>query len=307
MLRHLQVHELGVAADEGRGAADHLVQHDAERVDVRALIEPRRAPAPLFRRHVRRRAQPRPHEGVHGIQAGVGGCLRFRDAEVQQLDHRAAALVSVLEQEDVARLHVTMNQAAAVNCRQRAGELQADLDRRPHLQPAQARDPLRQSLTFQQLHHQVGQPIGHDANVQHANHTRVSDGLGRARFVEEPPHQHGVVRHLPAQDLDGHAAPRPRVCRLVHPRHAPLIQAAHDVVVLDPAANDGQRLQKRFGGRCGRHCPWVTSQPSGSLADLAENLRKGRQRCGRHRLKRDRATRTAAKLLGLLRPDRRGP
>ena len=95
----------GLVADEGRAAADHLVEHAAERVEVaggRRLAAHR-----LLRRHVARRADH--HPGLRQPRA----VERHRQAEVADLGDAAAV------EPDVARLQVAVDDAL------RVGELEA--------------------------------------------------------------------------------------------------------------------------------------------------------------------------------------
>jgi hypothetical protein len=169
----------GVVPDEGRPARQQLVEHCAERVEVRAGV--RGAPHPLLRRHVRHRAEHRP---LAGEWPAVG---RDRQPEVAEL--RGA----VRAQPDVLRLDVAVHDAA----RMRMGEGLCDLlggpDGVEHRQPValgllEARGEL---AAGHELADDVEPPVLLADVVDHHD----------VRVVAEPPHRLALAARPGQADL----------------------------------------------------------------------------------------------------------
>jgi hypothetical protein len=83
----LHQHLAVALADERHAAGDHLVEHDAEGVDVGAVIDVAAALA-LLGGHVRRRAHHQAGAGAPRARLIAG---ELGDAEVEQLDEVALA------------------------------------------------------------------------------------------------------------------------------------------------------------------------------------------------------------------------
>ena len=114
-----RVHRLdGRVALGTRGARQHLVEHDAEREDVGAVIDG--LPAHLLGRHVAHRAEHRARAGQRprvGEQRRLGldrraGRGQLGEAEVEDLD------AAVARHEDVLRLQVAVDDPLVVRGRQ---------------------------------------------------------------------------------------------------------------------------------------------------------------------------------------------
>jgi hypothetical protein len=94
------------------------------------------------------------------------------------------------------------------------------------------------------LHHEVEQPALELAEVDDAHHVVVRQPADRGRLAVEADHHLVVERQLRVQDLDGEAAPHPRVARPVDPAHAALAEHGLDHVAT------GERLpHQRIAGR----------------------------------------------------------
>ena len=124
-----------VSASNGAAAGEHLVQHQAERVDVALDRRPRvrpaaRAPCRPACRSARRLDSP--------VSAG--------EAEVRDADPPRAV------DHHVGRLEVAMQHAALVRRREAGAELPRDLDRLVLRQPADAPQQRRQVLAVDVLH-----------------------------------------------------------------------------------------------------------------------------------------------------------
>jgi hypothetical protein len=103
-------------------ARGHLVQHHAQREDVRPVIE--RARLDLFGRHVGSRAHHHTGGREQGRRPlGLIGRVRFHDLGQAEVEHLHSA---VWRDHDVRRLQVAMDDAPVVCSRQGAGERLAD-------------------------------------------------------------------------------------------------------------------------------------------------------------------------------------
>ncbi len=189
---------------EGRLAGEHLVQDDAERVDVRLardLVAQR-----LLGRHVVGRAQ-------HA--SGGGEPLRLErpcDSEVRDL----GAPVGV--DQHVLRLHVPVHELGGVRGLERAPDLDRIRHRLGHRQPSQPPDAVLERLAVDVLEDDVGSAVvlarvddGHDVRM-----VQPGDGAGLAPEALE---LIGVVRDVPVHQLDRHPALERGVERPVHARH----------------------------------------------------------------------------------------
>ena len=125
-----------VAVERPR-AGDHLVEHDAEGEDVRAVVDG--APLGLLGRHVGGGAEDHALHGqcasvVSRLTSGPGAGLlaQLGETEVEDLD------VLVVGDHDVAGLEVAVDQATLVGRPERLGDLHPDAEcvRRPPCPPA---------------------------------------------------------------------------------------------------------------------------------------------------------------------------
>jgi hypothetical protein len=201
-------------AAEGRLAGEHLVEHAAERVHVRAGVQ--LAPDGLLRAHVHRRADH--HTGAGQVRSHAPS--RARDAEVR---HHGAA---VSGEQDVLGLHVAVNHPLIV------GVLQPtrDLPRDPHGFPRHEA-PLAPQAVAERLavdprhgepeHRRVARSAGGDlARVVHRDDVGVLETRGEQDLAQEPlaaqrgrevrlqhlESDHAVVAEVPGQPDGGHSA-----------------------------------------------------------------------------------------------------
>src|SRR6266568_1193902 len=99
---------------KGNRTGQHFIKNYTEAVDVRGGSQP--GAITLFRRHVAGRANHRPNLSQGLPVVFIQGISReFRDAEIQNLDHGWE--VRMLDDEDVGRLQVSMNDAGFVRRR----------------------------------------------------------------------------------------------------------------------------------------------------------------------------------------------
>jgi hypothetical protein len=200
-------------AREGQLPGEHLVEHHPGRPHIRPrILEPG---PPLLRRHVPRRARP-----SQVRDTPVAGRQQVRQAEVQQL-HRPR-----WGEEDIARLEVSVDEAALVRVRQPPGDALQHLQRAPYFQPSPFQQ-CRERLALQALHHQEGQarlvgnvpPLGHveDADdvlvVQPGNRPGLSQRFRlEARARQEELERYFTLKRLVpgAKDLTHAPAAHPR-------------------------------------------------------------------------------------------------
>ncbi len=165
-------------ARERTPPGDELVEHDAERPDVDSVIDVGLA-ARLLGRHVVRCAEER--AGARERTARFG---ESRDAEVD--DFRLHAPVLVARQENILRLHVAMNDSAAVRHREPVDDRQDELDGldRSHLRLP--RHQVGKRLAGEELHDDERALVVGLPEVEHAHDGRMSEPSRGARFSEEP-------------------------------------------------------------------------------------------------------------------------
>src|SRR5262249_35307080 len=104
-----------VVAFEGRLATEQTVRDDAERPNVRSMIDLSRV-ANLLRRHVVRRTEETAVAG-RGERRLAGHPTALRDAEVEQLDDLLSVRLFVLEK--VRRFEIAVDDAGRVSARER--------------------------------------------------------------------------------------------------------------------------------------------------------------------------------------------
>ena len=218
---------------------DHLEQHDAEREQVAAAVE--RHPLDLLRGHVGGAADH--HAGARQV-----GLLadRLGDAEVAHLDPPAAP------DQQVPRLDVAVDDPRLVRRGQCVGRLRGDLERLGGGREVAAREPVRERLAGDQLHHQV-ERLALGAGVVDADHVRVVELRGDARLALEARRDLGPV--VPRRDdrrdqLHRDFAAELRIVGAVDGAHRAAPDLAADLVPPDR------------GGDSGRHGP--DSIPGGS-------------------------------------------
>ena len=221
----------GVAAQEGAGSGERLVDQHPEREQVRAPVHGRARH--LLGGHVRGRAHRHALRG-EGLQAHVLG-----HAEVHQLH------VAGLGEHHVGRLEVAVDDVAEVGVLERAGDARPDggahLGRqRPLL------DELVQGGPVHELHHHEEDVVLLHQVVQ-GDDVLVAEGGERERLAAEARHgllvAHGVREHL----LDGDLALQHLVQPPVHLGHASAPQLSEHAVGAYLPMSDNGLLTGRHG------------------------------------------------------------
>ena len=230
LLFHDRRDERGLArARERLAPRDHLVEHGAEREDVRARVG--FLALELLGRHVLEgpedRAGLREVRGAgHGRQRRQAGLLRhgrhrLGEAEVEQLHAR-------LRDHDVAGLQIPVHDPLPVRLVERVGDLDAVAQRLIERQRALA-EPVAERLALEVLHDEVlGLALAADV-VERADvrMRELRDGL---RLALEALARFGRRGHVRRQDLDGDRPLEPRVLRLVNLPHPARADRRDDLV-----------------------------------------------------------------------------
>ncbi len=198
-----------VLAAERDLAGEHLVEHDAQRVDVGLAVD--LVAERLLGRDVVGGAQ---HAAVRG-QALVDE--HARDAEVGHLGRPLGV------DQDVLGLDVAVDDAAVVRGAQRAGDLDRVGDRLGDRQAAQAADALLERLALDVLEHDVGRRVAVVAllaGVDDLDDVRVVELGHGAGLAAEALQLVGVAGRLAMHQLDRDRPLEHGVERPVDRRHA---------------------------------------------------------------------------------------
>ena len=156
----------GVSANERPGPGDHLVKHDAERVDVGRRRH--RAALDLLGRHVRRGARDLTASADMDNDSAVLSSLRAPPRQAEIRDDHPHLLVRArrLHEHDVLALEVPMHDPDTVRRRQAGGHLPdngQDLGgREPPIPP----ELVGQRLAVQQLHREKHDLVGRLASTR---------------------------------------------------------------------------------------------------------------------------------------------
>src|SRR5262249_30264879 len=186
-------------AVERRLPAEHPVKNDSERIDVRTPVNTP-AHSQLLRAGVMRRAH-------HGRNHRTGHCLsqRLSDAEVEHLDVIAAA--GRIDEQDVPRFEVAVNDGFAVSLAESGGDLARDSRRATEAEPTLPQQLFVERATLQPLHDYVGDTFIGAPGVIHVNDVFMREPPGEFRLALEQLHHmliaEGDVR---LEDFEGDAA-----------------------------------------------------------------------------------------------------
>ena len=210
--------------------AGHLVQHDAEREDVRAVIH--RAPGDLLGRHVGHRAH---HDPLARLQERLVRChvlrtcrtgtcsthrrtshashcrTQFREAEVEHLD------AAVGGDHDVGRLEIAVDDALVVRGGQCVGDRERDRHQAFTGQTAVGNQSIER-LTLDQLHREEVDAVRFLDRIDRDDVRMVEggDGAGLALEAGEPV---GIAGEIRGQHLERDLATELRVAGAIHFAH----------------------------------------------------------------------------------------
>ena len=260
-------------AFERRAPGDHLVHHDAERVDIGANVH--QAALALLRRHVLRAAQEKPGERQVLLTA-FGNVLH--EPEVEHLDE--VRLVHVVDEVDVRRLEIAVDDARGVCLAQRAGNLPRDPHGAVLGEMARLTNRGRERLPVQVLHRDVRDSVVDFAEIEDGHRVGVTQLRHRARLAKQPLAKNviprarlarvGGIAHI--EDLEGADSPERRLHRAVHPGHTPARdQAKHSVLAGDDASEERVARAERLKARSGRRdCVFPRLMRNRAIVNLAD-------------------------------------
>ncbi len=232
---------------KGAPAGDHLVEHTAERPDVRALIDG--TPGQLLGRHVWHRADRDTRAGRTQRLRDSIGTLTHRglgQPEVEQLRARPG-------QHDVARFEIPVDQPGAVRRREPVGDLDGDAQRFLDRQAAPDH-PRRERFALQVLHDEQ-RAVAVPRKLEERADAGVAERGERPRLTLEPSLRIRVAEGAGRQDLDRHGAADARVRRLVHLSHAARTDGLDDLVSVETSSGAQHRMVIELSHRrlmCGR-------------------------------------------------------
>ena len=219
---------LGGRAGERRISREHLVQHGAQRVYIRARRDLSLAHR-LLGTHVVRRAER--HAGF----SHPGAARLARGQSYAEVGHERAAVV----EQDVLRLDVPVDHAVAVGVVERRGHLARDAHRVGHGELLLATQPIAQRLTFDVRHHIEQERVGL-TRVEQRQDVRVLEVGGELDLGQEALGADDG-RELGAQHLHRHPPIVPQVLGEIHRGHA----ARADLVLEAVMAGQGTRDPRR--------------------------------------------------------------
>jgi hypothetical protein len=198
---------------------DHLVEQDAERVEIalrRGVFTAR-----LLGRHVLGRAK----HGALGREPRIA--RECGQSEIEDL-HEVAP-TTARGQHDVVALEIAVHHAEVVGTREGGAHLLEDVDRARHRHRTLAA-LVRERLADEVLHHQVELAVLRFAHVVDVDDVRVVDAVGRARLPEHPCSKVRFTTQVRANELQRDDAIDEHVARAVDDAHAPFTKQRLETV-----------------------------------------------------------------------------
>ena len=174
--------------------------------------------------HVVRRADD--HAGLGQLRAGHAD---LGDAEIEHLDEVGISLA--LDEEDVLRLHVAVDDPFVVSRRQRPADLGEDVHRARNRQDLDLVEQGAHLLAVEELHDDVRGAIVHLVHVGHAEDVGVLELRGGDRLAPEPLQSLGIAREVRVQRLDREALAQGDVAAEVDLPHAAFADLLLDAVL----------------------------------------------------------------------------
>ena len=239
MQRH---HFTGRVGDKRRLPRQHLVQDDAQRVDV-GLVLNLAGPFPLLGSHVQRR--PHRHADLRLYQRRAQTLLLgdLGDAKVQDLGLLARRIVQVADNDDVVGLQIAVDDALAMRGGQGLGNLPSQLQRVVYFQATpKLGDTLRQRVSIEIVHHDVGAAVGQSIKLKDVYDARVLHDVRSSGLVEEAHGHLWIFREIRMQHFDRCSAANVLVYDLEDDAHAAFSEFAHYAIVTDSLVDHATTL-----------------------------------------------------------------
>ena len=226
-LRDLQRERGDAGSGEGGLPGDQLVEHDAEREEIGAMVE--LEPERLLGAHVARRAE---HLAELGARRGALGARAVRlghagDAEIEDLGGPAA-----IAEHDVRRLDVAVDDAEPVGIIERAGDLGADPGDGLERHPARLAQMLVERDAVEQFHGDIGKAV-RLADVVDGDDVGVRERAGGPGLAQEAADQADILPELGLQHLDREDAVDAGIVGAIDVRHRAFADAPLDLVTAD--------------------------------------------------------------------------
>ena len=231
-MQDLEHQRLGPVLLERPAAGRHLVEHRAERVDVRPRVS--RLAADRFGRHVGHGAQD--HPGLRQVRHAVGRVQQTGESEVEDLGS------SGRRQHDVAGLQVAMQHATAMRVFQGIADLRSNPRHHVELERASLEERLEGPA----------RDVFHDEEVQVVLGVEVEDrgdpGVGQARenvrLAAKSLARDRICQRAPQEHLDRHVAVEMLVVGAIDLAHAARAEGFEDSIVGEGLADHGASLER---------------------------------------------------------------
>jgi hypothetical protein len=207
-----------------------------------------------------------------GLVAGELG-----DPEVEDLRPLAAGHGGILDDEDVLRLQIAVDDALGVRGAERAADQPHQRQGLEQADRAEPPEPAVQRLTVEPLHDDVRADLGLMAEVEHLDDAGIRDPGHRARLVEEPLDHLFMGRQRRLQHLDRGRPTEQRVLGEVDRAHATLAELVRHPVHPDHGPRyqqDGSTLAQGLAGPRTSGIP-ACSTAGGGLASGADSRSSG--------------------------------
>lgn len=221
---------------ESPGPRHHLVEHRAQREEVRPLVRP--GAARLLRREVPDRTQDRPVPGDL-IAPQRPGLVSLRgawdhglgQAEVQDLEP------ALLRDEQVFGLEIPVDDPLLVRRREATRRLRSEVHHLPERERSMF-EALAQGLSLQKLRNDIRGGVLF-AEIKDREDVWVGELRDRPCFALEAQERLGIAGQLGGEDFDGYVPAELRVPRAIDLTHPPRAEGREDLV----RAEAGLRLK----------------------------------------------------------------
>ncbi len=200
-------------------AGEHLVQHDADAVEIGRLVQFE----PL--RLLGRKIIDASHDETGTSHRHRLLRHRARDTEIGKFDD------VVLGDENVCRFDVAVQQPLAVRVREAVADLSGVVDGDRLRQFSVGGDHLAERWAVDEFHHDVVR-VAFTSDVVGVDDVGMRKTGGGFGFLIEAAHEFLIGGVLLAQDFDGDAPPQQRVGSAIHGRHTALSELAIEAVAV---------------------------------------------------------------------------